>query len=192
MIDLGGIDVVSERLFLLLSCIDVDEDELDLHSVGQDAFDIDGNGISLKAENVSGQGSGSTISVFFTLKNTGKAPLALSDLKLEYYFTKDSKADLQFWCDHSALSGSAYEAVTESVKGAFHTVSDAGEQADTKLVISSGSLLQLKPGDEWQIQVRIAKEDWSEMKFSNDYSAAGSGYITVYYADTLLSGKKPE
>lgn len=158
----------------------------------ESAVTIDGNGISLKAENVSGQGSGSTISVFFTLKNTGKAPLALSDLKLEYYFTKDSKADLQFWCDHSALSGSAYEAVTESVKGAFHTVSDAGEQADTKLVISSGSLLQLKPGDEWQIQVRIAKEDWSEMKFSNDYSAAGSGYITVYYADTLLSGKKPE
>lgn len=151
----------------------------------------EGNGISLKAENHSGSGSGSTISLFLTVKNTGKTALALSDLRLEYFFTKDTKATLQFWCDHSAISGNGYEAVTESVKGTFSALQNAGEYADTKLQISSDSALKLKPGEEWQIQVRVAKEDWSEMKFSNDFSAASAEKIAVYYNDILSVGSTP-
>ena len=155
------------------------------------AATTEGEGISLKVENQSSQGSGSTISVFFTIKNTGKNALSLSELKLDYYFTKDSDKTLQFWCDHSAISGSGYVAVTESVKGEFHAISDGGKHADTNLSITSDSALKIKPGDEWTIQVRVAKEDWSEMNFSNDYSAFGAEKIAVYYRDMLVSGSEP-
>jgi len=37
----------------------------------------------------------------------------------------------------------------------------------------------------------VAKEDWSEMNFSNDYSAFGAEKIAVYYRDMLVSGSEP-
>jgi hypothetical protein len=52
----------------------------------------------------------------------------LSQVKLRYYFTKDSASDLSFWCDYAQI-GSA------NVEAHFVTVDPAKGTADTYLEI---------------------------------------------------------
>ena len=149
------------------------------------------NGLSLKVENQSASGNGSAISVFFTLKNTGNKALDLSKLKLEYYFTGDTDTGYQFWCDYAAISGEKYEAVTEAVKGEIQSLSSPKENADSKLVITCPGSRVLESGAEWVVQIRLAKEDWSNMNFANDYSAGGADKVLVYYEEKQQLGVLP-
>lgn len=119
------------------------------------------------------QTSGSANSIGFTVEivnNSGNS-IALSALDIGYLFTADGKSDMKFWCDHAAVSGSGYAAVTSSVSGEF--VRETGANCDTKCRIRIGSG-QLNAGDTLTIQGRITAADWSSFDLSND-----AGILTV-------------
>ncbi|WP_052339923.1 cellulase family glycosylhydrolase [Gorillibacterium massiliense] len=133
------------------------------------------------------------INATFNIKNTGTAAVSLSNLKLRYYFTKDGTARLSFWCDYAQV-GSA------NVSSTFVTVSPAKTGADTYAEISfaSGAGSIAAGGQSGDIQVRIAKSDWSNFNEADDYSfdATKTAYadwnkVTLYQSGSLVWGIEP-
>ncbi|PWW07152.1 aryl-phospho-beta-D-glucosidase BglC (GH1 family) [Paenibacillus cellulosilyticus] len=130
----------------------------------------------------------------FNIKNTGTTAVSLSNLKLRYYLTKDSSsASLSYWVDYAQVG-------TSAVSGVFGTISPAKTTADTyfELSFSSAAGSIAAGGQTGDIQVRIAKSDWTNFDESNDYSFDGtkSAYadwnkVTLYQNGTLVWGIEP-
>lgn len=137
-----------------------------------------------------GASSGGSININLEIANTGGTAIDMSGLEVQWFFTKDGSADLQFACDHSAVQGSdgSYTAMTDSVKGTFTSGSGAGCDTVLKIDCSSGTL---PAGSVWKIQARVNKSDWSSFDFSNDYSHGNAEHIAVYSGGKLIVGKKP-
>ena len=150
-----------------------------------------GNNLTLTIDNQSRSGSGSGMSFFITIRNDGTEAVALSDLEFCYYFTADGDETLNFYCDYACLSGSTYSAITDKITGEFGLVNGNKEGADTALLITCASKDSLRPGDEMNIQVRVAKSDWSNFDFSNDYSAGGADKVTVLCEGECIIGIQP-
>ncbi|MNC18210.1 Endoglucanase 1 precursor [compost metagenome] len=133
------------------------------------------------------------ITATLNIKNTGTTPVNLSDLKLRYYLTKEGSAGLNFYCDYAQIG-------TSRVSGSFGTVSPAKTGADTVLEISLGAgagtiAAGSQTGD---IQVRVAKTDWTNFNEADDYSFDGTknafadwNKITLYQAGQLVWGLEP-
>lgn len=152
---------------------------------------VSGSGLTMTVDNQSKSGSGSSMGFFITVRNDGDEAVALSDLKIQYFFTDDGDKTVNFYCDYAALSGSTYTAMTDKVNGELSTVSGNKAGADTVLSILCDSKDALRPGDELTIQVRVAKEDWSNFDFGNDYSAGGAEKIALFCEDSLVLGSQP-
>ncbi|WP_127532587.1 cellulase family glycosylhydrolase [Paenibacillus kobensis] len=129
----------------------------------------------------------------FNIKNTGTTAVSLSGLKLRYYLTKDSANGMSFWTDYAQIG-------TSNVSGAFSAISPAKTNADTYLELSFSSAAGSIPagGQSGDIQIRIAKSDWSNLNENNDYSYDGtkSAYaswnkVTLYQSGTLVWGIEP-
>ncbi len=129
----------------------------------------------------------------FNIKNTGTTAVNLGDVKLRYYLTKDGSANLSFWCDYAQVG-------TSAVSGSFVTINPATTGADTYLEISFGSAAGsiAAGGQTGDIQIRIAKSDWSNFNEANDYSFDGTksafadwNKVTVYQNGTLAWGIEP-
>ncbi|MBD3919819.1 fibronectin type III domain-containing protein [Paenibacillus sp. PR3] len=130
----------------------------------------------------------------FNIKNTGTTAVNLNNLKLRYYLTKDTtSASLNYWVDYAQVG-------TSAVSGAFGTISPAKTTADTYLELSfssaAGSIAA--GGQTGEIQVRIAKSDWSNFSESNDYSFDGTkssfadwNKVTLYNSGSLAWGIEP-
>jgi len=130
----------------------------------------------------------------FNIKNTGTTAVSLSDLKLRYYLTKDTtSASLNYWVDYAQVGSSA-------VSGVFGTISPAKTTADSYLELSfssaAGSIAA--GGQSGEIQVRVAKSDWSNFSESNDYSFDGTkssfadwNKVTLYNSGSLAWGIEP-
>lgn len=133
------------------------------------------------------------ITATLNIKNTGTAPVNLSDLKLRYYLTKEGSAGLNFYCDYAQIG-------TSRVSGSFGTVSPAKTGADTVLEISlgAGAGTIAAGGQTGDIQVRVAKTDWTNFNEADDYSFDGTknafadwNKITLYQAGQLVWGLEP-
>lgn len=146
--------------------------------------------LTMTIENQSTSGSGSSMSFFVKIRNDGEDSIDVSDLEVCYFFTDDGDKTLNFWCDHASISGGSYTTVTDDVSGTFSEISGK-ENADTKLSISCDAGNKLQPGDELTLQIRVAKDDWSNFDFGNDYSASGAEYVALFYKDQLLLGSQP-
>jgi len=130
----------------------------------------------------------------FNIKNNGTTPVSLSNLKLRYYLTKDTtNASLNYWVDYAQVG-------TSAVSGVFGTISPAKTNADTYLELSfssaAGSIAA--GGQTGDIQVRIAKSDWTNLSESNDYSFDGTkssfadwNKVTLYNSGSLVWGIEP-
>ncbi|WP_425452356.1 glycoside hydrolase family 44 protein [Paenibacillus cellulosilyticus] len=130
----------------------------------------------------------------FNIKNTGTTAVSLSNLKLRYYLTKDTtSASLNYWVDYAQVG-------TSAVSGVFTAISPAKTTADTYLELSfssaAGSIAA--GGQTGDIQVRIAKSDWTNFSESNDYSFDGTkssfadwNKVTLYNSGTLVWGIEP-
>nr|AIA83911.1 CBM_3 [uncultured Clostridium sp.] len=104
-----------------------------------------------------------TISLHFRITNTSDTPIDLSAVKLRYYYTEDGAQAQNFWCDWCSAG-------TSNVTGAFNSIS--AENADNYLEVGfAGGTGNLAAGDSVEIQIRIAKEDWSNYNQTNDYSS---------------------
>lgn len=138
------------------------------------------------------QGTSNSIMPRFRIYNTGSAPIALSDVKLRYYYTENGTGSQNIWCDWSSVGSG-------NVTGTFITPSLAAAGADTILEIGfapgAGSLA---PGASIEVQTRFAKVDWSNYTQSDDYSFdptdnsyADWSKVTAYVNGTLVWGSEP-
>ncbi len=152
---------------------------------------VSGNGLTMTIDNQSKTGSGSSMSYFITVRNDGDEAVSLGDLEIQYFFTNEGNKTVNFYCDYASLNGSTHTAMTDKVNGNFSAVSGNKTGADTQLSITCDSKDALRPGDELTIQVRVAKEDWSNFEFGNDYSAGGADKIAVLCEGELLLGSQP-
>ena len=120
------------------------------------------------------------------IKNNGTSAVNLSDIKIRYYFTKDSNQDVNAWIDWAQV-GSA------NINNTFGTAS--ATKADTYVELSftaaAGSIAA--GGQSGDIQLRMSKADWSNFDESNDYSydATKTAYtdwdhVTLYLNDVLV------
>ena len=141
----------------------------------------------------SSNNTGNTIQANFNVKNTGTTAVNLSDLKLRYYFTNEGSSSLSFWCDWAQVG-------TGNVSGTFATITPGRTGADTYLEVSFGSSAGsiAAGGQSGDIQVRVAKNNWSNFDFSNDYSfdSTKTSYtnwnkVTLHQGSTLVWGIEP-
>lgn len=142
--------------------------------------------------------SSNTISLRFRLENEGNSPIALSDVDLNYFFTKDVSSSISVTCDHAGgnLNGS-YNSITSSVVGTVNpaTGADTDSVANITFTSSAGSLA---PGGYVEIQLRVTNSTWNNFDQSDDYSFNSSSsnysnwnYVTALINDQLVSGINP-
>ncbi|MCR8657947.1 glycoside hydrolase family 48 protein [Paenibacillus endoradicis] len=129
----------------------------------------------------------------FQIVNTGTQSVALSDVKLRYYYTIDGEQTQQFNADYAVVGSS-------NISGSFVKLNPAVSGADYYLEISFGSGAgSLAPGaSSGEIQIRINKTDWSNFNETNDYSydATKTSYsewerTPLYLGGTLVWGLQP-
>ncbi|CAM4474153.1 glycoside hydrolase family 44 protein [Paenibacillus tarimensis] len=120
----------------------------------------------------------------FNIRNTGTKPVNLSDLKIRYYFSKDSSASMNAWIDWAQVGGS-------NINRTF-----ADDYVELSFTPGAGTLAA--GGQTGDIQLRMAKNDWSNFDESNDYSfdPAKTSYtnwdkVTLYHNGTLVWGIEP-
>ncbi|MFC5470741.1 glycoside hydrolase family 9 protein [Cohnella suwonensis] len=149
--------------------------------------------LAAQFKTTNGNATDNQIYASFNIKNTGTSAVNLSNVKLRYFFTKDGAANLNFWCDWAQVG-------TSAVSGAFATISPAAAGADTYLEISFGSAAGslAAGGQSGDIQIRVAKSDWSNFNEANDYSFDGTktsfadwNKVTVYVSGALAWGIEP-
>ncbi|MEW2167122.1 glycoside hydrolase family 6 protein [Streptomyces sp. NPDC007084] len=125
------------------------------------------------------------------LVNGGSGTADLSKVTIRYWFTgESSSAGYQTFCDWAQLGCS-------TVKTSVGAVSPNRTGADHYLEVgfTSGSLAA--GADSGDLQLRLAKSDWSNFDESDDYShGANSSYadaskVTVYVAGALVWGTEP-
>jgi hypothetical protein len=137
-------------------------------------------------------GAANTISTFVTINNEGNVPVSYGDLSVRYWFTADGNAALNAWVDYAKLGSS-------NIITSFNTVSPVLNGADKYFEIQIRPTLgNLYPAaNTGNIQYRIAKSDWSNFTFGNDYSYKAPGklavndHMTVYYKGQLIFGTEP-
>lgn len=125
--------------------------------------------------------------------NNGTTAVALSNVKLRYYYTIDGEKPQQFNVDYATIGGS-------NVQGTFVKVNPAVTGADYYLEISFGAGAgSLAPGaNTGDIQIRVNKSDWSNYNETGDYSydATKTSYtewqhVPLYLNGTLVWGLEP-
>jgi len=135
----------------------------------------------------------SVIRPHFNLVNTGSSSVALSSLKLRYWYTADSSGTQTTACD-AATVGCA------RVTRALTTISSARPGADRYLEIGfTSSAGNLAPGAQaGAIQVRITKSSPGTFNEANDFSADLSKLsfvdwtrVTLYRNGTRIWGTEP-
>jgi Cellobiohydrolase A (1,4-beta-cellobiosidase A) len=125
------------------------------------------------------------------LVNSGSAAVDLSKVTIRYWFTgESSSAGYQTFCDWAQLGCSTVKTSTSSLPQAR-----PGADHYLEVGFSAGSLA---PGaSSGDLQLRMAKSDWSNFDESDDYSRgtntsyADSVKVTVYVAGSLVWGTEP-
>ena len=124
------------------------------------------------------------------LTNEGKADIDLSNLTATYFFSENNVSKLNFYCDYACIQGEKYEAITDAVSGKFASSNAKDKSATAKLDISFGKKV-LPSGHTLNVQVRVARDDWSEMNFDDDYSAAGPDKMLIKNGKEKVLGTEP-
>ncbi|MEU2401165.1 cellulose binding domain-containing protein [Streptomyces pseudogriseolus] len=128
------------------------------------------------------------------IRNTGSAPVQLSQVKIRYYFKADAPGTAyRFACSWAVVGCS-------SVTGTFGTLSTPTATADRYLEIGfTPSAGTLAPGaDTGDLQLRFHRADWQTLRQSDDYSfgAARTSYadwdkVTARLAGATVWGAGP-
>ena len=146
----------------------------------------------LNVENQSNKGTGSTVAFNIKLTNNSKKDIDLSDLTVQYYFSDPDLKNLSFYCDYASVEGKQYRAVTEAVEGVFEKGSSSDSTASVVLRIRLKNKEALQAGHTLNLQIRVARSDWGNMNFDDDYSAKGAYRVTVEKGGNLVLGTRPE
>jgi hypothetical protein len=125
--------------------------------------------------------------------NTGFADIPLREVKIRYWFTRETSSPEQAWVDYAQIGAAK---ITTSFASPAAAVAGADRYLEVGFTDSAGSLLAgASTGD---IQLRFNKTDWSNYTEANDASYDGSRVqyqpsmkITLYRNGLLLWGEEP-
>ena len=129
----------------------------------------------------------------FSIVNNGSTSVPLSELKIRYYYTIDGVKAQTAWCDWAQIG-------CANVTSSFAALRPARPSADTYLEVSFGaSAGSLAPGAQTgDVQIRFAKNDWTNYTQSNDYSFSPAktsftswSNATLYRQGALVWGAVP-
>ncbi len=148
--------------------------------------------LEIQEYNDSQTASSNQIAPRIRIINKGKKAIALSSVKVRYYYTADGTQPQNFFCDWSTVGSS-------NVTGTFNLLTNPTEIADSYLEIgftdAAGSLTQ---GSYIDVSARFSKADWSNFTQTNDYSfnADSTGFVdwsktTGYAGNALAWGSEP-
>lgn len=153
----------------------------------------DGSGIVLQYRTADTNNKDNAIRPVFNIKNTGKAAVKLSDLKIRYYYTDESKQAQQFFLDWAKIGNG-------KVTATFVTLPNPKAKADKYVEISfTDAAGSIQPGEEsGEIKSRIHAVNWSNFDEANDYSYGADqtsfadwDHATVYNQGKLVWGIQP-
>lgn len=120
------------------------------------------------------------------IKNNSGNAITLSNLVIEFYFTKDENKELTFDCYYAAVSG---QSALSGVKGSYSTAS--GTDADTCCNITISDKGELPAGETLTVNFSIHRTDWSNLNTANDYSVADAAHIVVTDGGKVIFGTRP-
>jgi hypothetical protein len=140
-----------------------------------------------------------TIYPWFSVSNTGRTSVDLSQLKLRYYYTADCNITQIYVCDHAGIGLNHYTIITGYVCGVIYPMSSVKAGADHYLEIGFSSCAgSLRTGEVLFVQSRVRNSQWLYYSQKNDYSfdACDTDYadwkkVTAYYQGTLFFGNNP-
>ncbi|MFB8760620.1 glycoside hydrolase family 6 protein [Streptomyces nigra] len=113
------------------------------------------------------------------ITNTGSAALDLTQVTARYYFTRDGgSATVNAWCDYAAVGCSSLKLRVVPLSSPV-----AGADAYLEVGFSSGSLAAGR--DTGDLQLRMAKSDWSAFDETDDHSR---GTATAYTDAPAIPG----
>lgn len=129
------------------------------------AADAGGEGLAVQYKCAGTNPAENQIRAHFRITNHLEQAVPLQELTVRYWYKTGDEKPQKFWCDWAKI-GSPNVTVT------FHRLKKAIAAADTYLEIgfleAAGAV---EPGgNSGEVQVRVAKEDWSNYDQSNDYS----------------------
>jgi hypothetical protein len=150
---------------------------------------------ALKVQYMTGDSNASDyrLKPYFKIVNGGASTIPLSDLKIHYWFTRDSAQTVVFSCEY-ALRNCA------NVTGTLTYLSSPRPRADSYLEVGFTSAAgSLTPGsNSGPIQTFNNKGDWSNFDETNDYSFnasattyVDSSHVTLYRNGALVWGTEP-
>src|SRR5262249_13651744 len=127
------------------------------------------------------------------LVNTGFTDIPLSQVKIRYWFTKESASPEQGWIDYAQIGASK---ITLAFASPPIAVASADRYLEVGFTSTAGTLLA--GASTGEIQLRFNKTDWSNYTEANDASYDGtrtdyqpSTTITAYRNGLLLWGEEP-
>lgn len=135
-----------------------------------------------------------TVRAAIKIQNTGTRPLNLANIKLRYWFTRDSEEIPAFETDYVQLGSS-------KVAGTFGNITPGVSNADSFVEIRfNADAGSIAPGaDTGEIQFKFFKEGYISYNQVNDYSFepalkefAENRKITAYANSALCYGLEPE
>lgn len=148
-------------------------------SASNDAIDLSVNYDNMTATTGSLAGS-------MLIKNNSGNAITLSNLGIEFYFTKDEDKEFTFDCYYAAVSG---QSALSGVKGSYSTAS--GTDADTCCNITISDKGELPAGETLTVNFSIHRTDWSNLNTANDYSVADAAHIVVTDGGKVIFGTRP-
>jgi hypothetical protein len=150
-------------------------------------------GIKVQFYNQSTAATSNQLYLNIKVINNGTSALALSNVKIRYYYTIDGAQTQSFYCDYSPVGSS-------NIISSFVTMGTAKTGADTYVEIgfTSGAGSLAANGGNTTIQARVAKSNWTNYTQTNDYSFNSTGTtfvdwtkVTGYVSGSLQWGVEP-
>jgi subtilisin family serine protease len=126
------------------------------------------------------------------LINNTAEDIGLNELKIRYWYIRDSDQSQNFNCDHATIN-------CAGITSSFTHLPANGGASDTYLEVGfSTSAGQLAGGSQQDMYLRINQANWSNYTETNDYSYDASktiptrwDHVTIYRNGTLIWGVEP-
>ncbi|MFJ8646851.1 glycoside hydrolase family 6 protein [Streptomyces sp. NPDC093546] len=147
-------------------------------------------GVKVRYKNNDSSATDNAIRPSLQVANTGTSAVDLSTVSLRYYFTRDGSASVNAYCDYAAVGCSQVKLRVVPLSTPV-----AGADAYLEVSFAAGSLAAGR--DTGDIQLRMAKSDWSNFNEADDYSRstvtayADAPAVPAYTGTTLAWGAPP-